>query len=335
MYGHESTRTDKHGNPVECYPAKTEHGRLLGVNVYGNAAYATDERAILSVLDDHGELRVPPRERWLAAEFPLAETGLSPGDYVLYVADEAGPWRVLADAGHEGVTARGVDPGRVVADGPVEADVGTLVDAIAAADRWIDRAEPAGELRHAAMDHPEDVADHIGTLVSVLSGGVSSGSPGDDEGGRPTGTGSPSEDGYAGIAARRDVAWTLARGVRAVPGAVRESFDELVELVAAGRGSDADHDRHLLDALDVVGLAEPAATAAGLVTAMEDDDPVVRRRALDALYRLEHRYATGGHPLLAVAELREAVDSLVADPDGPVRERAEDVRTVHGFHLTG
>jgi hypothetical protein len=33
--------------------------------------------------------------------------------------------------------------------------------------------------------------------------------------------------------------------------------------------------------------------------------------------------------------LREAVDSLADDPDGAVREAAESVRTVHGFHLTG
>jgi hypothetical protein len=345
VYGSESTRTDKHGNGVGRYPVETEHGRLLGITVYGNAAYATAERATLAVLDDRGELRVPPRERWLAAEFPLAETGLSPGDYVLYVADEAGPWRVLAEAGHDGVTARDVDPERVVADGPVDADVDALVAAVAGADGWVDRAEPAGELRHAAMDHPGAVADRLETLLAVLSEDATAGPAGrtdetdeadeTDGTGSPTDTGNSPEDGYSGMAARCDVAWTLARAVRADPGAAGESFDELLELVAAGRDSDADHDRHLLDAFDVTGLAEPSATAARLVAGLEDDDPAVRRRTLDALYRLEHRYAAGYHPLLATGSLREAVDSLADDPDGAVREAAESVRTVHGFHLTG
>lgn len=323
MYGSEGIRTDKHGNHVECYPTGTDHGRLLGIDVYGNAAYATDDRATLAVLDDRGELRVPPRERWLAAEFPLAETGLSPGDYVLYVAKEAGPWRVLADAGREGVADRGVDPERVVADGRVEADVDALVERVTALDGWDDRAEPAGELRQAAMDRPDEVAEHLGTLVSILSAG-DSGDPerAEDSDGVP----------YHGLAARSDLAFAVARAIRGEPSRVHPIIGDLLALVAAGRGSTADHDRHLLDALDVAGRAEPAATAAALVTAMDDDDPAVRRRTLYAVYRLEHRYPAGDHPLLSADELRGTVDALASDPDAPVREAAESVRTVHGFH---
>lgn len=340
MYGSDETRTDKHGNDVERYPTATEHGRLLGIDVYGNAAYATEDRTTLAVLDDRGELRVPPRERWLAAEFPLAETGLSPGDYVLHVADESGPWRVLAEAGHEGVRAREVDPERVVANGPVDADVDALVDAVARADGWTDRAEPAGELRQATLDHPRDAAGRTGTLVSLLGEAVPDSEAGDDRvNGGDGGDGDEGQesDGSADarhheLATRRDLGWALARGVRADPGAVRGSFADLLELVAAGRGSDAAHDRHLLDALDVAGLAEPSPTADRLVAALEDGDPTLRRRALDAVYRLEHRHAANEHPLLAVEALREAVDALVTDPDGTVREAAEDVRTVHAFH---
>lgn len=340
VYGSDETRTDKHGNDVERYPTGTEHGRLLGFDVYGNAAYATEDRATLAVLDDRGELRVPPRERWLAAEFPLAETGFSPGDYVLYVADEAGPWRVLAEAGHEGVTARGVDPARVVADGLADADVDALVDTVVRADGWTDRAEPAGELRQAALDHPRDVAGRSGALLSVLGEAVPDGEDGVDGVGGVDGEyeddGSEGPDGarHHELAARRDLGSALARGVRANPEAVHGPFAELLGLVAAGRGSDADHDRHLLDALDVAGRADPSATAGRLVAALEDDDPVIRRRALDAVYRLEHRHAADEHPLLAVEALREAVDALVDDSDGAVRESAEDVRTVHAFHRT-
>lgn len=340
MYGSEGIRTDKHGNRAERYPAETEHGRLLGITVYGHAAYATGSTARLAVMDDHGELCVPPRERWLAAEFPLAETGLSPGDYVLYVADEAGPWRVLAAAGREGVAARGVDPERVVAVGPADAEVDALIDALAATDGWADRAEPAGELRQAALDHPREVAERLGTLLSLLSESVRH-TGGTDPSERVDGTdgSAPPADGaagsgaaYHGTAARCDVAWVLARAARAEPGAVADSLADLLELVAAGRGSDADADRHLLDALDVVGRVEPAATVAALLAALGAADPALRRRALDTLYRLEHRYATDDHPLLADGDVRDAVDSLASDPESGVRERAEEVRTVHGFH---
>lgn len=323
VYGSEAIRTDKHGNPVERYPVETDHGRLLGIDVYGNAAYATGDRATLAVLDDHGELRVPPRERWLAAEFPLAETGLSPGDYVLYVAKEAGPWRVLADAGHEGVTSRGVDPDRVVAEGRADTDVDALVRRVTGVDDWDDRVEPAGELRLAAMDRPGDVGGHLETLLSVLDEGA----PVD-----PGGGDDPDEATYHGLAARSDIAFAVARAVRTEPSLVRSVLDDLLTLVAAGRDSTADHDRHLLDALDVAGAAEPAAVAAGLERALDDEDPASRRRTLHAVYRLEHRYPVGDHPLLSAGGLRERVDALVSDPDESVREAAESVRTVHGFH---
>ena len=323
MYGSEEIRTDKHGNHVECYSTETDHGRLLGIDVYGNAAYATDDRATLAVLDDRGELRVPPRERWLAAEFPLAETGFSPGDYVLYVAKEAGPWRVLADAGHEGVANRGVDPERVVADGRIEADVDALVERVSALDGWDDRAEPAGELRQAAMDRPEEVAEHVGTLVSVLSEGDHVDSKRTED----------SDDApYHGLAARSDLAFAVARAIRGEPSRIHPVLGELLALVAAGRDSTADHDRHLLDALDVAGRAEPAATAAALATAMNDGDPAVRRRTLYAVYRLEHRHPAGDHPLLSADELRGTIEALASDPDATVREAAESVRTIHGFH---
>jgi hypothetical protein len=312
VYGSDEIRTDRRGNPVQRYPVAAEHGRLLGIDAYGEAVYATDDR---------GTLRVPPRERWLAAEFPLAETGLSPGDYVLYVAKEAGPWRVLADAGHEGVRARDVDPERVVADGPVETDVDALVERVVSADGRDDRAEPAGELRQVAMDHPHEVADHARTLLSLLSGGR----PVDPDVADDSTT-AP----YHVLAARGDLAF--ARAVRAHPAVVRPVLEELLGLVAAGRASPVDHDRHLLDALDVAGLAEPSGTAASLVSVLGEEAPAARRRALDALYRLEHRHAAGDHPMLSVGELREAVEALERDPNESVREAAAAVGTVHGFH---
>jgi len=186
------------------------------------------------------------------------------------------------------------------------------------------------------MDHPLEVAGRVDAMLSVLSGG----GPGDDPAG-PAGTGDGigREEGGEGtgeehhaLAVRRDLAWALARAVRAEPTAVRGSFARLLELVGAGRDSDADHDRHLLDALGVADRADPLATTERLVSALEDDEPIVRRRALDAVYRLEHRHARDDHPLLAVDDLREAVDDLTVDPDGAVREAAEDVETVHAFH---
>jgi hypothetical protein len=327
--------TDKHGNPLSAYPDPTEHGRLLGFNFAGNAAYATNDSVTLATLDAGSALRVPPRERWLAGEFPLGEVGLTPGDYVLYAADEGGPWRALTDAARDGVADRGVDPTRVLRDAAAEGDPETLVATLGEDDP--ERATPASEeLRRLVADRPDAFVDHLQPMLDVLRQRLHG--EGDHEGGPASGgvdrTDAPDPTRALFL---RNVAFAVARVVRDSPaGGVRSvdrllaSFDEHRDRTEA-----AVHRELLLDAVDVLGRGRTERFAEALADRLgREDDPtsVSRIRLLNALYHLEQRYVTASHPLLEDPTLRGAVDRAVEDPDPDVAGTAEAVRTVHDFH---
>lgn len=327
--------TDKHGNPLSAYPDPTEHGRLLGFNFAGNAAYATNGSVTLATLDAGEDLRVPPRERWLAGEFPLGEVGLTPGDYVLYAADEGGPWRALTEAAREGVAERGVDPTRVLRDTAAEGDPDTLVAALRADDP--ERATSASEeLRRLVTDRPDAFVGHLQTMLDVLrhrlhgEGGLDVGRGGD--GADQTDSVDPTHALFL-----RNVAFAVARVVRESPAAGVSSTDRLLASFDENRDrtEEAVHRELLVDAVDVLGRRRTAAFAEALASRLEreaDPTSVSRVRLLNALYHLEQRYATASHPLLEDSTLRGAVDRAVEDPDPDVAETAEAVGTVHDFH---
>lgn len=304
-------RRDKHGRALDEYPERTAYGHLIGINTFGNAAYATEAEATLASLDEEGQLRVPVRERWIARQFPLAEADLTPAEYVEYVVDETGPWRALTDGVEERLEAAGYDAATLVSDGPYETDRDDLLAAVESGDGRARAA--AGALRQYALDHPEDVVPLLPRLFDTLHG-----EEGEDFGAR---------------AVAADLAAVVARATRADPGAAAAHLDRLVD--AAGREREPAGDDpallHLVDALDVLGRDDPAEIAETLAGMVEGaDDRAVA--TLNALYRLEHRYSTGEHPLLAAGRLREVVAAAADRAGGELGEAAREVETIHGFH---
>ncbi|MFB6118500.1 hypothetical protein [Halosegnis sp.] len=307
-------RRDKRGHAVTDYPERTDDGRLLGVVASGNAAYADDESVTLAILGNDGTLVVPPRERGLATELPLAAVGLSPGEYIRYVADEAGPWRALAPAGETAI--EGVEPPELLTDGPVEVDLDAVLETLA------DGGSPGtGEgdesLRRAAMDHPGQMVARVDTLFDLLEA-------------RAGATAAPDPE-WREVAVAADIAFALARAARADPAAVATRLDRLVDLLGRERASaDRPPTAHLTDVLDVLGRRETSGVAGALADAIEADDQTAEA-ALNALYRLEHRYSTGDHPLCESETVRTAVTAAAAR-SGRVGEAAADVETIHQFH---
>lgn len=307
---------DKHGRPLSAYPEAADAGRLLGINAFGNAAYASEVVVSLAVLDESGSLRSPPRHRRLAHEFPFSEVGMSPGEYVLYVADEYGPWRGLTAFAREWTDRAGVDPDRVVGTVPTERDAGTLVESLLEADSWADRAGPAGELRQLAMDRPADLGPFAADLVALL----------DDR----------ADDG-SGLAARGgvrvDVAFAVARTVRAVPDAVDDEFARLVRIAGEEslEAAETAYKDRLVDLLDVRGRQATNEVADRLEAVLTAEDAEARLCGLHVLYHLAYRYANGTHPLVADAGIRAAVAARVDDPDPAVAARADEVDILLDF----
>lgn len=312
-------RRDKHGHPLADYPQETEYGRLLGVDASGNAAYTDGETVTLAAFDTAGALRVPVRERWLTRRFPLDAAGLDPGEYVLYTADETGPWRELADFARERVAEAGYDPERVRSAEPFEGDADSVLTGLAAGEP--DDESAAGALRQFAMDRPEALSARLDDLLDVLA----------DADVDPEGVyGEDRAGGYERLAVLADAAYAVARAARADPEALVARVEGL--LVAAGGEREPADDpvvSYLLDALDVVGHARTAETAAALADRIDDPERAVP--TLNALYRLEHRYANGDHPLLDAETLRAAV-AAARERGGEVATAAEAVETLHRFH---
>lgn len=323
--------TDKHGRGLEAYPASTDDGRLLGFNVFGNAAYATDAVVSLAILDEAGDLEVPPRDRWLGHEFPLDEVGLTPGEYVLYVADDRGPWRALTSWARDGVEAADVDPDRIVGEIPKQRDAASLVSELRAASDWGERAELAGELRQVALDRPGSVVPVVTDVVELLDDRANERAGPPDADGAPTGE---SDRDQHRTSARRDLGFVVDRAAREDWSGVESTFRRLVLIAGDRELSDPEtaYKRHLLDVLDRRGRVDTPATVDRIERWLGDDDPTVRRRTLNALYHLEYRYASDSHPLLEDPGFRDAVADRTDDADAGVRDRAESVETLHGFH---
>jgi hypothetical protein len=305
-------RRDKHGRALGAYPERTAYGHLVGINTFGNAAYATEATATLASLDEAGELRVPVRERWIAREFPLAEADLTPAEYVEYVVDEAGPWRALTPGVEERIEAAGHDLDALVSDGPFEADRDEL---LAAVESGGGRArEAGGALRQYALDHPEEMVPVVPRLLDALA------VPGPD-------------DDFAALAVAADLAAAVARATRAAPDAVAPHLDRLVDPAGGEREPAGDDPTllHLLDALDVLCRADSEGVAAALATAVEAADAHAVA-TLNAVYRLEHRYSTREHPLLEASRLREVVAAAAERASGELGAAATEVETIHGFH---
>jgi len=313
-------RRDKYGHAVDAYPSEADHGQLLGINVSGNVAYATDDTVTLAVLGIDGSLRVPPPERGLPSDFPLNEVELTPGEYILYIADEAQPWRALSEHGQNLVEETSHDTGVVLTDGPVDADLDSLLAALDGATADDDVGEHSGMVRRVAMDHPEQVVDSLGALVDLLAAHL-----GDGE------TSGDSAEAWDRAAAAVDLAYAVSRAAREDPAAVAAYLDGLVEMLGHERtAADQPTPRHLTDALDAIGRAETDEVAAALARAIEGEADTAET-ALNALYRLEHRYSADEHPLCEVPTVREAVDD-VTDREDAVGEAALDVGMIHGFH---
>ena len=128
-----------------------------------------------------------------------------------------------------------------------------------------------------------------------------------------------------------DLAYAVSRAAREDPVAVAEHLNALVGILGRERAAaDQPTPRHLTDALDVVARAETNAVATALVRATESDADTAES-ALNTLYRLEHRYSAGSHPLCDATSVREAVDDAT-DRESAVGEAAMDVEMIHGFH---
>lgn len=315
--------TDKFGHEIGEYPQNREEGSLLGFNVFGHAVYATDERAVLAVLGPSGDLRIPPRERWFAGAFPLADVGLTPGDYVLYAADEGGPWRALAPFGREAVGERGVEPSEVLRDAAATGDPDVLVPTVVNDTESTDRIAAAGELRELVVDDPEAVQGYVRPLLEWLTG--------------TPGANATADESFDRFAAATDVAFVVARVARSAPDTVLDAFDPLVGCLGSDRETAdvPDYLASLLDALDVVGRQQPDATADALRVRIGGTDSDRAVSALNALYRLEHRYADGSHPLLDHESVREVVAQQTTGTATEVHDAAAAVETIHEFHRRG
>lgn len=318
-------RRDAHGRPLDAYPDPTEYGRPLGINALGTVAYATDGSVTLASLDEDGDIRVPVRERRLARSFPLAEADLTTAEYVLYVADEVGPWRALSPLGRERVTDHGVAPERVLADDPFDADPTELLTSLRDPEGVESAAEASGALRQFAMDRPDATVELVGELLALLGDGVlgTSGPELDAETGRAAG--------FQRLAVRADLVFAVARATREDSAAVAGHLDALLDALGEDREPAGENPPlfYLTDALDVLGRADTDGLATALAERIRTPERAVP--TLNALYRLEHRYASDDHPLLEDSTLREAVRGA-REHAGEVGAAAGDVETIHGFH---
>lgn len=316
-------RRDKYGHTLDEYPDPTDHGRLLGFDAVGNAAYADESTVTLGVLAADGSLRVPVRDRRLTRRFPLDDAGLTPLEYVLYFADEVGPWRALADDARQRLTDADRDPDQVLTDGPFEADAAALANRLDESDP-VAVGEASGGLRRLAMDDPDAVVPVLADLLAFLSGKMVNGTE------QPAGDRTAA---YERRASQADVAFAVARIAWEDPEPLYESFDALLAVAGADRETDRDDPAlaSLTDVLDRLGREDAEGVAAALVDRITGEDPDRATAALNALYRLEHRYARETHPLCADESVRAAVDEA-ADRDGAVGEAAVAVETIHGFH---
>lgn len=319
-------RRDKLGHTLDEYPDPTEHGRLLGFDAVGNAAYADDATVTLGVLAADGSLRVPVRDRRLTRRFPLDDAGLSQLEYILYFADEVGPWRVLADSSRQQLVDADHDPEQLLTDVPFEADAAALADQLTGSDS-VAIGKASSGLRRLAMDAPEAVAPVLPELLAFLSTVI------DD--GTERVAGNRSTD-YERRASQADVAYAVARIAWHDPEPIHDSFDRLLAVAGEDRETDRDNPAlaSLTDAIDRLGRENADRVAAAFVDRIDGSDPTRATAALNALYRLEHRYARGTHPLCANESVRAAVDAA-SERDGAVGEAAVAVETIHGFHRGG
>ncbi|MFC7177564.1 hypothetical protein [Halosegnis marinus] len=101
------------------------------------------------------------------AGVPLDAAGLAAAEYVLYVADETGPWRALTPFARDLVEEAGYDPARTVSDGPFAGDIDEPVAALGRGETT--EAGATGALRQFAMDRPAALAAHLDTLLAALA----------------------------------------------------------------------------------------------------------------------------------------------------------------------
>jgi hypothetical protein len=339
--------TDRRGRPLAAYPERAAGGRLVGLTVFGTAAYAGDGQVRVALLEADGRLSVPPRDARLADRFPHEEVGLSLGEYVLYAADEYGPWRALTASAREAV-AEHTDPEEVLATAdPEPGEVGRLVTALSTADSWERRVELAGELRQALLDAPLAAAPHLGALFDLLDDvtGERERIPGEAE--EPVGEApfDRRERSFPRIAARRDIAQAVARVVRellvAPDGALSESLVRRVAFLAGDRpihDPETAYKEYLVDALETIGRDRPAVLRAALLS-LFGGSARERRRGANAAYQLaaRRRADEGGDdggteaPRLFDERLRAAVGELTGDPEPTVAEAATELELMLEF----
>lgn len=330
--------TDRHGWEIDEYPDEhDEYGRLLGINLFGNAAYATPKRVYLAELTASGTLRAPPREHWTGHDFPLGDLEMSVGEYLRGVADDYGPWRALSAFGQERVTAANVDTDAVIrrtVDLP-RRDAAALVDAVVDGD-WAARSDASGPLRMLAMDDPDSVAPHVADLVSLLDDVRGERERIDTEADAPVGS-QPFDErtsNTARIAVRQDIAFVITRVGRADPTAVGESLRRLVDIAGDRPYYDPEtaYKRYLVDLIDDLGRRDPSSVAAVVTASLAEDEPVVRRRALNTLCNLQSRDVDAVHPVLATGDLSDAVEECRHDENDRLRTAAADLDSLREFH---
>jgi hypothetical protein len=352
--------TDRRGRPLAAYPDRAAGGRLVGLTVFGTAAYAGDGEVRVALLGGDGRLSVPPRDARIADRFPHGEVGLSLGEYVLYVADEYGPWRALTPAAREAV-AEHTDPGEVLAAAdPDRGAVAGLVTGLSAADSWERRVELAGELRQALLDAPLAGAPGLGTLLDLLDDVTGERERIPAEAADPVGEQpvDERERSFPRIAARRDIAQGVARVLRELLAAPEEALEEsTVRRVAFLAGDRPIHDPetayklYLVDALEAVGRARPAVLRAALLS-LFDGSARERRRGANAAYQLAGRRPAdddedgeategstsggardgdGEDERLFDEPLRAAVREMTGDPDPTVAEAATELELMVEF----
>jgi hypothetical protein len=211
--------TDRHGWEIGEYPDQHgEYGRLLGITLFGNAAYATPERVRLAERTAAGPLRASPRQHWTGHDFPLGDVEMSVGEYLRGIADDYGPWRAPSAFGREQAASANVDTESVIRESldPPQRDAAPLVDAVADGD-WGSRSDASGALRMLAMDDPESVAPRVADLVPILDDMRGERERIDTEADEPEGN-QPFDErtsNTARMTVRRDVAYVVARVGRA------------------------------------------------------------------------------------------------------------------------
>jgi hypothetical protein len=334
--------TDRNGRPLGNYPEEGAGGRLVGPTVFGTAAYAGDGQVRIALLGADGELSVPPRDARIADRFPHGEVGLSLGEYVLYVADESGPWRALTAPAREAV-AEHTDPGDVVATAdPDRGEIAGLVTGLSTADSWERRVELAGELRQALLDAPLAAAPGLGTLLDLLDDVTGERERIPAEADDPVGDQpfAERERSFPRIAARRELAQGVARVVRELHAAPDADLEESpVRRVAFLAGDRPIHDpetaykEYLIDALETVGRRRPSVLRGALLELFEGTARE-RRRGANAAYQLAGRRTVdddGDDDRLFDERLRAAVRELTEDPDPTVAEAATELELMVEF----